>query len=322
MTGNDVEYGSAKAPLLKRTDRGSSVGKLSLAVLSQRETTWSRRRGYAVDGPSHRTRSSRVSVRSRRSPNPTLGDAFPPLACVDVASEESESWPRPATSPQVLACLALGAVAGIRLAAPSKISVAEPTYESSVELRAYTQTDEGPDPPHIDDEPHGTDDDAGPPCDAPLGCPCLYGALDTFVADDDECVDCQPQKSKRPNYLADVSYPVRGGLDRIPVDVFMNGATSLEGFKAEISGTGTHTDKNRLVEPTDDPETGTAEFKLKFAPSTGIRTRTWAYELVDTSGTCPTSKIHKRANVYPKWMPYARRAAMSPMNRGDAAAPT
>ena len=44
--------------------------------------------------------------------------------------------------------------------------------------------------------------------------------------------------------------------------------------------------------------------RLKFADSTGIRTRNFAYNLIDDSGTCPTSEIPKRADVYPKWMPF------------------
>jgi len=164
----------------------------------------------------------------------------------------------------------------------------------------------GPEPPPVIDDP-ATDDDAAPPCSSPAGCPCIYGAVDTFVAFDDDSgpPEAQPQKGKRPHFLADVTYPIRGAIDRISVSVFMNGATTLDGFTAETAGTGTHQRKNKVVSPpANSTEDGTAMYKLKFPPSTGIRTRTWRYELVDSTGTCPTSYIRKKANVYPIWMPF------------------
>lgn len=44
-------------------------------------------------------------------------------------------------------------------------------------------------------------------------------------------------------------------------------------------------------------DTATAGARLKFADSTGIRTRNFAYVLIDDSGTCPDSSIDKRADV-------------------------
>ena len=51
---------------------------------------------------------------------------------------------------------------------------------------------------------------------------------------------------KRPKYLADIVYPLRGDLEFIPIDVDMNGATSLDGFSLKVSGTGVATERTEL----------------------------------------------------------------------------
>ena len=103
---------------------------------------------------------------------------------------------------------------------------------------------------------------------------------------------------KRPKYLADIVYPLRGDLEFIPIDVDMNGATSLDGFSLKVSGTGVATERTELKYD-NATDTATAGARLKFADSTGIRTRNFAYVLIDDSGTCPASEIDKRADAHP-----------------------
>ena len=68
----------------------------------------------------------------------------------------------------------------------------------------------------------------------------------------------------------------------------MNGATSFDGFSLKVEGTGVATERTELTYD-NATDTATAGARLKFADSTGIRTRNFAYVLIDDSGTCPDS---------------------------------